>query len=149
MAEMRVTIEDAQGQALDMDSSGRITASTVGPVSTDMYTEATTSRTVSGNTSGQFWQASAQQCWVTVNLTALTGGTSPTVTVQLQQLDANSVWHTIGTHTALNAVGTANFSVGVGMTTGAMLKAGSQYRLAWVITGTPATCSFQIAVSGR
>lgn len=149
MAEMRVAIEDANGDRLSLDSDGRVTANTVAQIATDMYTEATTARTTSSNTSTQTWLANASTCWVTVNLTALSGGSSPTVTVSLQQLDANSVWHTLASTSALNATGTANFSVGAGMDNGDMLKAGGSYRFSWAVTGTPATCSFQIAMSGR
>lgn len=149
MAEMRVNLEDASGNKLALDSTGRITANAVGQISADMYTEATTSRTTSSNTTAQQWLINAQQCWVTVNLTALSGGSSPTVVVNLQQIDGNGNWHTLASTSALSAVGTAQFSVGTGMTTGAMLRAGGQYRFSWVITGTPATCSFQIALAGR
>jgi len=149
MAELRVAIEDASGNDLVLDSTGRITSNTVAQIAADMYTEAATTRNVSGNTSTQTWLVNASTCWVTVNLTVLTGGTTPTVTVSLQQLDANAVWHTVASSSALNAVGTAQFSVGAGMTTGAMLKAGGSYRLSWVVTGTPTTATFQIALSGR
>jgi hypothetical protein len=149
MPEMRVGIEDKDGHKLEMDADGRITVSTVGQVNTTMYTEASTARTTSGNTATQDWLANATQCWVGVNLTALSGGTTPAVTVSLQQRDGNLVWHTLASTSALNAVGTAQFSVGVGMTNGSMLMAGGQYRFSWTVTGTPTTCSFQIAMSGR
>ncbi|MFC5799115.1 hypothetical protein [Streptomyces formicae] len=144
-----VGIEDASGDRLTLDSDGRITASTVAQIATTMYTESTTARTTSGNTSTQTWLANASTCWVGVNLTALSGGTAPTVTVSLQQQDANGVWHTLASTSALNAIGTASFSVGAGMSTGQMLRAGGSYRFSWVITGTPTECSFQIAMSGR
>lgn len=149
MAEMRVSIEDASGDRLQLDSDGRITSNTVAQIATTMYTEATTARTTSSNTSTQTWLANASTCWVGVNLTALSGGTSPTVTVSLQQQDGNSVWHTLASTSALNAAGTAQFSAGAGMTNGAMLLAGGSYRFSWTVTGTPTTCSFQIAMSGR
>jgi hypothetical protein len=147
--ENKVGIQDASGNVLTLDSTGRITANAVGQISADMYTEATTSRTTSGNTTAQQWLNNAQQCWVTVNLTALSGGTTPTVVVNLQQIDGNGNWQTLASTSALNATGLAQFSVGTGMTTGAMLRAGGQYRFSWVITGTPTTCSFQIGMAGR
>jgi hypothetical protein len=149
MPENKVAIQDANGNMLALDSTGRITANSVGQISADMYTEATTSRLVSGNTTAQQWLLNAQQCWVTVNLTALSGGSSPTVVVNLQQIDGNGNWYTLASTSALNAVSTAQFSAGTGMTTGAMLRAGGQYRFSWVITGTPATCSFQLSLAGR
>ncbi|MGW2513661.1 hypothetical protein ACWC0A_30555 [Streptomyces scopuliridis] len=149
MPEMRVTVEDATGDQLQLDSSGRITANSVAQIATTMYTEATTARTTSGNTSTQTWLANASTCWVGVNVTALTGGTTPTVVVSLQQQDPNGNWQTLASTAALNATGLAQFSVGAGMANGAMLLAGGSYRFSWVVTGTPATCSFQIAMSGR
>lgn len=149
MPSMFVGIEDAAGDKLLMDSDGRITSNTVAQIATNMYTEATTARTTSSQTSTQTWLANASTCWVAVNLTALSGGSSPTVTVNLQQLDGNNVWHTLASTSALNAVGTANFSVGAGMDNGDMLLAGGSYRFSWTVTGTPTTCSFQIAMSGR
>jgi hypothetical protein len=149
MPENRVAIEDTNGDILQMDSSGRITANSVAQISTDMYTEATTSRLVTSNTTTQQWLQNASTCWVTVNLTALSGGTTPTVVVSLQQMDGNSNWQTLASTSALSATGLAHFSVGAGMTTGAMLRAGGQYRLSWVVTGTPATCSFQLSLAGR
>lgn len=149
MAELRVNIEDDQGQRINLDSDGRVTSNTVAQIATTMYTEATTARTTSSNTSTQTWLANASTCWVTVNLTALSGGTTPTVTVSLQQQDGNSNWITLASTSALNATGTAMFSVGAGMATAHMLLAGGSYRFSWAVTGTPATCSFQIAMSGR
>jgi hypothetical protein len=147
--ENKVAIQDTSGNTLALDSTGRITANAVGQISADMYTEATTSRTTSSQTSAQQWLNNAQQAWVTVNLTALSGGTSPTVTVSLQQIDGNNNWITLASTSAMNAVGTAQFSVGTGMTNGAMLRAGGQYRFSWAVTGTPATCSFQLGLAGR
>lgn len=147
--ENKVGIQDANGNVLALDSTGRITANAVGQISADMYTEATTSRTTSSQTTAQQWLVNAQQAWVTVNLTALSGGTSPTVVVSLQQIDGNGNWYTIASSSSLNAVGAAQFSVGTGMTNGAMLRAGGQYRFSWTVTGTPVTCSFQIGMAGR
>lgn len=148
MAEMKVTIESDNGNELQMDSDGRVTVNAVGQISASMYTEATTSRTTSGQTAAQDWLSNASACWVTVNLTAISGA-SPSATVSLQQKDGNDVWHTLASTAALTAVGTAQFSVGTGMDNGAMLRAGGQYRFSWTIGGTATTCSFQIAMAGR
>jgi hypothetical protein len=149
MAEMRVNIEDADGHRINLDADGRVTSNTVAQIATTMYTEATTARTTSSQTATQTWLANASTCWVGVNLTALSGGTTPTLTVSLQQQDGNGNWQTLASTSALNATGLAQFSVGAGMTNGAMLLAGGSYRFSWVVTGTPTTCSFQIAMSGR
>lgn len=133
-----------------VDSSGRITANAVAQIAQNQYTESTTSRTTSGNTAGGSWTANVQQAFVGVNVTALTGGTSPTLVVQLQQQDANGNFTTIGASQSITAVGEYSFSVGTGMTNGQMIMAGQgQYRLAWVVTGAPATLSFQLGLSAR
>lgn len=149
MPENRVAIQDVNGNLLALDSSGRITTNAVAQIATTMYTEATQARLTSSNTTTQTWLANASTCWVGINLTALSGGTTPTVVVSLQQLDGNANWQTLASTSALSATGLAQFSVGAGMTNGAMLLAGGSYRFSWVVTGGPATCSFQIALAGR
>lgn len=173
MAEMRIFVENAPGTSLStsgssapgtasyvkvtdgtntvaVDSGGRITTNAVAQVAQNQYTEATTSRTTSGNTAGGSWTANVQQAFVGVNVTAFTGGTSPTLVVQLQQQDANGNFQTIGASQSITATGMYAFSVGTGMTSGQMIMAGQgQYRLAWVVTGTPATLSFQLGLSAR
>lgn len=117
------------------------------PAASNLYNESTTSRTSNGNTSSQTWIFNVSQVFVGVNVTVFTGGTN--LVVQLQQQDANGVWQTIAATAALTATGAATFSVGTGMTNGAMLVAGGSYRFAWVLTGTFSALSFQIGAHGR
>ncbi|MFC8490714.1 hypothetical protein ACFUJU_07890 [Streptomyces sp. NPDC057235] len=149
MAEMRVSIEDPQGDVLSFDSSGRLP--TVQPAAAVLYSETATSRTTSGSTSSQTWPSGVSACWVSVNMSTLSGGTTPAVTVALQQQDANSNWHTLSSSSSLStSSGSSNFSVGHGMAQhGDMIAAGGSYRFTWTVTGAPTTCSFQIAMSGR
>ena len=153
-AEMKVNIDGgtvsmtgSAGLPILQDGAGRVISQSVAQTAFDLYSEATTSRLVSGNTTNQTWINNVASAWVSVNLTALTGGTAPTVLISLQQQDANGIFHTIASGTALSAVGTDQFSMGPGLARPVMV--GNTYRLAWVITGTPATCSFQISVKGR
>lgn len=122
-----------------------VVASAPAPVA--LYSEATTSRTTNNTTATQTWTNDVSQAIVGVNVTAFSGGTN--VVVSLQQQDANGVWQTLASSSAITAVGAATFSVGPGMQTGAVLIAGGSYRLAWTLTGTFTTLSFQLSVQGR
>lgn len=133
-----------------VDPSGRLTVNSVAQSAISLYTEATTSRTTSGNSTSFFWSGNVTQVFCGINVTALSGGTSPTITISLQQQDANGVYQVLSTTPALNQTGIASFSVGTGMTNGQMISSGQgQYRFSWVIAGTPTTCSFQIGLTGR
>lgn len=145
-----VQIADSSGDVTGASGTSSNSISVTQPAPAALVTEATTSRTSSNNGSNLTWPAGVTRAFVGVNLTALTGGTSPTVQVQLQQQDANGVFQVIGQlSAALSAVGVGTFSVGEGQTNGAVILSGGIYRLAWVITGAPATCSFQIGLSAR
>lgn len=118
-----------------------------------IYVETATTRNTNGNTATLTLPAGVSRAFVGVNLTVLTGGTTPSVQVAYQQLDANGNWQTIGNHTALTAVGLANFSVGPDHTNAlpnnSAALVGPSFRLAWVITGAPTTATFQIGVTVR
>lgn len=136
-----------------VDASGNVLGASGSPTYTvpqppvALYSEATTSRTTNGAISNQTWTNNVSQAIVGVNVTVFTGGTN--VVVSLQQQDANGQWQTIGSTQAITAVGSANFSVGPGMTNGAVIVAGGTYRLAWTLTGTFTALSFQLSVQGR
>jgi hypothetical protein len=87
---------------------------------------------------------------LSVNLTALSGGTGPTLVVGIQQQDANGNWVNIAATASQNAAGQASAWFGPGLGSGVgFLLSGQPYRLAWTVTGTPATCTFQVGVTGR
>ena len=135
------------GSPTSVTISGTPTVVSSAPAAVALYSEATTSRTTSGSIATQTWTNDVSQAIVGVNVTAFTGGTN--VVVSLQQQDANGVWQTLASSAAITAVGAATFSVGPGMGTGAVLIAGGSYRLAWTLTGTFTTLSFQLSVQGR
>ncbi len=112
-----------------------------------LYSEAVQSRTANGATAAQTWSNNVSAAFVGVNVTAFVGGTN--VVVSLQQQDANGVWQTLASTATITATGTAAFSVGQGMATGAVLVSGGSYRLVWTLTGTFTTLSFQLSVQGR
>ncbi|HEV2347595.1 MAG TPA: hypothetical protein VGS97_26120 [Actinocrinis sp.] len=125
--------------------SGSVT--TVTPATSDLYTEAPASRTTSGNTATLTWPANVTEAFVGVNVTGFAGGTN--VVISLQQQDANGIFQTIASTAALTAVGTAVLAVGPGQTNGVLLRSGGAYRLAWTVTGTFTTLTFQLGVSAR
>ncbi|MEV8480365.1 hypothetical protein [Streptomyces sp. NPDC051173] len=123
------------------------TVFTVVQPSAVLYSEAAQSRTANGTTAAQTWTNNVAAAIVGVNVTAFTGGTN--LVISLQQQDANGVWQTIGSSAAITAAGTATFSVGQGMATGAVLVSGGSYRLAWTLTGPFVALTFQLSVQGR
>jgi hypothetical protein len=125
--------------------SGSVTALT--PATSDIYTESTTSRTTNGNTATLTWPANVTDALIGINITGFAGGTN--VVIGLQQQDANGVWQTLASSAALTATGAATFSVGPGTANGALLRSGGAYRLAWTVTGTFTTLSFQLGVTAR
>jgi hypothetical protein len=160
MAESFVGLVDATNEsnrlAISANGAIAITTATGGGVVTvtpqaavNLYSEVSTSRTTSGNTANQTWVSGVSTVFIGVNVTAFTGGTSPTLVVSLQQQDTNGVFQTVANSSTITTTGAVNFSVGAGMTNAAMIPAGGTYRFAWTVTGAPATLSFQIGMSGR
>lgn len=137
----------AGGNPSSVSISGTPTVYTVSQPPATLFSEAVQSRTTSGTTSNQTWTNNVSQAIIGVNVTGFAGGTN--VVVSVQQQDANGAWQTIGSSAALTATGTANFSVGPGTTNGAVLISGGTYRLAWTLTGTFTTLTFQLSVQGR
>lgn len=125
--------------------AGTVTAQT--PATSDLYTEAATSRTTNGNTATLTFPAQIADVFVGINVTGFAGGTN--VVISLQQQDANGIFQTIASSAALTATGVANFSAGPGTANGALLRSGGSYRLAWTVTGTFTTLTFQLGVTGR
>lgn len=153
-AAQAVAITDGEGNIVPFSGGQLGVAVTNSPTvfaveqpASNLYSESTTPRTSNGNTANQTWIFNVSQVFVGVNVTAFTGGTS--FIVQLQQQDANGAWQTIAASSAISAIGTSTFSVGTGMTNGAMLVAGGTYRFAWVLTGAFSALSFQIGAHGR
>lgn len=107
------------------------------------YTEASTARTTSSQSVSLVSNVNLAFVEVSVNLTVLTGGTTPNIRVRLEQQDSNGNWQKIGEQAAIqSATGLDNFNV-LNRFTGAPL------RFAWTVTGTPATCSFQVSLVGK
>lgn len=131
------------------DGTSAVLAMQVGPQVGTLYHEQPTARTASGNAGGLTSNpatAAMQGLFLGVNVTAVSG-TSPSLTVSIQQQDANGVWQTIASTPALSAVGTAGVSAGVGTSNPAMLN-GGPYQLAWTIS-SGGSFTFQMSLQGR
>jgi len=116
-----------------------------------VYTEAPVvngARLASGNIAGGAIPNNASLFLVSVNVSVFTGGTNLTYSLQVQ--DANGNWVTLGSTATITATGTYGFSVGPGMTNGAMLPSGDgNWRVSWVANGTFSAVTSQIGVTGR
>lgn len=105
-------------------------------------------RLTTGNIAGGSMTNQLQWMFVSVNVTAFTGGTN--IVYSLQQADANGNFVTIGSTTTITATGTYGLSVGPGMTWANMLNAGNgNWRVSWVVTGSFSAVTSQIGVSAR
>ncbi|MGH3414884.1 MAG: hypothetical protein ACRDVE_18010 [Actinocrinis sp.] len=125
--------------------SGTITALT--PATSDLYTEATVTRLVNGNTATLTWPPNVTEVFIGINVTAYTGGTG--LQIVLQQQDANGIWQAVASSATLTATGAANMGAGPGQAAGAVLRDGGPYRLAWIVTGTFTALAFQLAITAR
>lgn len=108
-----------------------------------LYSEAAVARTASGDTAALSWAPEISELFVGVNVTAV-AGTSPTLTVHVDQQDTNGVWHTLASTAQLSAVGTAALHVNDKVLSGV-----GSYRVRWVVGGTSPSFTFQAGVSGR
>lgn len=112
----------------------------------NVFSEAATARTATGNTAGtDILPEGCSAAMLSVNVTAVSG-TSPTLTVQFQQQDANGVWVTLGATSSLNSVTTA---VVVMIPPTVFVAGGGVYRIRWVIGGTTPSFTVQFSVQVR
>ena len=91
---------------------------------------------------------------VVTQLTALTGGTAPTVQFIVEWKDSQGVYRPLATHAALSAVGTKIMSTGSGVATTTGIDAiwsapfGLVIRVRWAVTGAPATATASFEIIG-
>ena len=84
---------------------------------------------------------------VDFNVTALTGGTSPTVTFKVSRVGADGVLYQLYQPTALSAAGSFSQSIGVGAQTNA--DPGDAIQIDMVVTGAPTSITFSGSVKAR
>ena len=113
------------------------------------------SRTVILNTSGNQSGLAGSDLYVDtysvlavdLNLTSLTGGTSPTVNVVTKRKGADGIYYTIDTPTALTAAGAISRSIGVGAAQN--VWPGEVIQVSVVVTGAPTGAAWTLSVQGR
>ena len=82
-----------------------------------------------------------------ITVTALTGGTSPTVTFKVSRLGADGLLYAVYTPTALSAPGVFSQSIGYGCQTN--IDLGDTFQLDMVLTGAPTSITFSGSVKGK
>lgn len=82
-----------------------------------------------------------------VNVTAFTGGTSPTVKFTVSRVGADGVNYVIYNPTALSAAGVFSQSIGVGAQTNA--DPGDIIQVDMVTTGSPTSITFSLSMKAR
>ncbi len=82
-----------------------------------------------------------------INVTALTGGTSPTVKFTVSRVGADGVNYVIYNPTALSAAGVFSQSIGMGGQTTA--DPGDLIQIDMVVTGAPTSITFSLSLKAR
>ena len=101
--------------------------------------------------SGQLstWQGGflLQSIDLDISVTALTGGTSPTVTFKVSRVEPDGVLYAVYNPAAISAAGVFSQSIGPGEQTNADL--GSLFQLDMVVTGAPTSITFSGNIVGK
>lgn len=146
------TVPQAQVVALT-DGEGNIVGPSAGAQASITLASAAQ---VAGNTGTVFSTAGMSSLAVDVNVTAFTGGTSPTVTFFIDRQGADTQWYRVWSSPAISAAGPFSGNIGPGQAgtatanqswTSAVLT--STARFGWTITGTPTSVTFSASVVGR
>ena len=78
-----------------------------------------------------------------ISVTALTGGTTPTVTFKVSRVGADGVLYQVWQPTALSAAGVFSQTIGPGGQTNADL--GATFQIDMVVTGAPTSITFSLS----
>ena len=108
-----------------------------------------------GNTGTSFSTTSIQFLAVDTNVTAFTGGTSPTVQFFVDRLGADGVWYNVWSGQTVGSPAKNTFDLGPGFATNGPPN-GSQHavftqtaRFGWTFVGAPTSITFSASVVGR
>jgi len=82
-----------------------------------------------------------------INVTAITGGSSPTVTFKVSRVGADGNLYQLFQFTPLSGAGTFSQSIGNGAQTNEDL--GELFQIDMVVTGAPTSVTFSLSVTGR
>lgn len=110
------------------------------------------------NTGTQFNTAPFSAIALDINLTAFTGGTTPTVTYFVERQGLDGIWYRVWQSASQNAAAKLSVTIGASTPTvaaGANVAQGvtagltSTARFGWSSTGTPTSITFSASVVGR
>ena len=106
-----------------------------------------TSGTQTGFTSPDLYVGAYSQLAVDLNLTSLTGGTSPTVNVVTKRKGVDGIYYTVDTPTALTTTGALSRSLGIGASQPVAL--GAFIQVSVVVTGAPTGAAWTLSVQAK
>lgn len=101
----------------------------------------------SGQLSTQTPNGQIQILNVDINVTALTGGTSPTVTFKVSRVGADGVLYQVWQPTAISAAGTFSTTIGANCATNSDL--GDLFQIDMVVTGAPTSITFSASLKAK
>lgn len=84
---------------------------------------------------------------VDINVTALTGGTSPTVTFKVSRVGADGILYQAWLPTALSAAGVLSTTIGQSCATNVDL--GDLFQIDMVVTGAPTSITFSMSLKAK
>jgi len=84
---------------------------------------------------------------IDINVTAITGGASPTVTFKFSRVGADGILYQLWQPTPLSAPGTFSQSIGNGAQTNEDL--GELFQIDMITTGNPTSVTFSLSLTGR
>lgn len=97
-------------------------------------------------TSGPLSVDDLSELAIDFNVTALTGGTTPTVTFKISRVGADGVLYQLEQATALSVAGVISYNVGAGLDNKSF---GTQVQVDMVVTGAPTSITFSGSMIGK
>lgn len=91
--------------------------------------------------------AEITELFIDINVTAVSGTSTPTLVPSWQRLGADGVYYPVWTGTGITATGITSVDIGPGLTIAK--SAGIQGKLAWLITGTNPSFTFSASIQGK
>lgn len=98
-------------------------------------------------TSGPITVGDLTELTLDVNVSALTGGTAPTVAFNVSRVEPDTNLYAIYNPAAISAAGTFNTSIGSGLATNAGF--GDNIQVDMVTTGAPTSITFSLSLKGK
>jgi len=136
------------------DGEGNIVS---GGAGTSTYTLASAAQAVT-NTGTAFSTTGFDALMVDINITAFTGGTTPTITFFVERQGTDGVWYRVWQSASQNAAAKVDVTIGAAVPTvaaGANVAQGvtagltASARFGWSTTGAPTSVTFSASIVGR